>query len=134
MALTAYADANHAGCQDTRRNKMAEENVPALTRIDEKLVPVKARLPIGKRNLLMDLQKFALGITPKDFAHPFVAPPAGDLTPSSSDIVGCCSGTNIDYAELIWEKFVQAIKTFFTEATNLKVPTKKPKSHVIPYC
>ncbi|GKD54096.1 hypothetical protein Tco_1287483 [Tanacetum coccineum] len=38
---------------------MAEENVPAPTRTDEQLVPVKARLPIGKSNLLMDLQKIA---------------------------------------------------------------------------
>nr|GEV55126.1 hypothetical protein [Tanacetum cinerariifolium] len=71
---------------------MAEENVPAPTRTDEQLVLVKARLPIGKSNLLMDLQKlqknhifrisvdiFALGITPKDSTQPFVAPPAGDL-------------------------------------------------------
>nr|GEW24455.1 copia protein [Tanacetum cinerariifolium] len=38
-------------------DKMAEENVPAPTRTDEQLVHVKARLPIGKSNLLMDLQK-----------------------------------------------------------------------------
>ncbi|GJU51236.1 hypothetical protein Tco_1220791 [Tanacetum coccineum] len=96
MALTAYADADHPGCQDTQRStsrsaqflgdklviwsskkqksttistteaeyivmsgcyKMAEENVPALTRTDEQLVSNKARLPIGKSNLLMDLQK-----------------------------------------------------------------------------
>nr|GFC53381.1 hypothetical protein [Tanacetum cinerariifolium] len=38
-------------------DKMAKENVPALTRTDEQLVPVKARLPIGKRNLLMHIQK-----------------------------------------------------------------------------
>ncbi|GKE63701.1 hypothetical protein Tco_1514068, partial [Tanacetum coccineum] len=36
---------------------MAEENVPALTRSDDQLVPVKARLLIGKSNLLMDLQR-----------------------------------------------------------------------------
>ncbi|GJU86490.1 hypothetical protein Tco_1294036 [Tanacetum coccineum] len=36
---------------------MAKENVPALTRTGEQLVPIKAHLPIGKRNLLMDLQK-----------------------------------------------------------------------------
>nr|GEW46610.1 copia protein [Tanacetum cinerariifolium] len=29
MALTAYADADHAGCQDTRRNTMADVNIPA---------------------------------------------------------------------------------------------------------
>ncbi|GJS18099.1 retrovirus-related pol polyprotein from transposon TNT 1-94 [Tanacetum coccineum] len=196
MALTTYVDADHAGCQDTRRStsgsaqflgdklvswsskkqkaliyqpqklntlpcldvkcyrsllqqfltlsvkahrhtspfhkrasgkwrdKMAEENVPAPTRTDEQLVPVKVRLLIGKSNLLMDLQKMqknpifrismdilqntnlfsaftasadvpsiyiqqfwntltmdtnVLGITPKDSAHPFVAPPAVDL-------------------------------------------------------
>ncbi|GJS23407.1 hypothetical protein Tco_0452039 [Tanacetum coccineum] len=92
-----------------------------------------AHLPIGKSNLLMDLQKKqknpiilisvdilqntnffraftasdeALGITPKDFAHPFVPPPAGDL----------------------------AIKNFFSHMANLKVPTKKTKPPVIPYC
>ncbi|GJU57498.1 hypothetical protein Tco_1235264 [Tanacetum coccineum] len=36
---------------------MAEDNVSALTRTDAQLVPIKARLPIGKSNLLMDLQK-----------------------------------------------------------------------------
>ncbi|GKC99914.1 hypothetical protein Tco_1170189 [Tanacetum coccineum] len=36
---------------------MAEENVPAPIRTDKQLVPVKACLPIGKSNLLMDLQK-----------------------------------------------------------------------------
>nr|GEU58154.1 hypothetical protein [Tanacetum cinerariifolium] len=41
----------------TTAYKMAEENVPAPTKTDEQLVPVKARLHIGKSNLLMDLQK-----------------------------------------------------------------------------
>ncbi|GKF73742.1 hypothetical protein Tco_0220074, partial [Tanacetum coccineum] len=110
-----------------RSDKMAKGNVPAPTRTDDQLVPVKARLPIGKSNLLIDLQKkqknpiflisldilqntnffdaftasantgiysfqldelwftldadlrSALGITPKDPALPFVAPPSGDL-------------------------------------------------------
>nr|GEU98731.1 integrase, catalytic region, zinc finger, CCHC-type, peptidase aspartic, catalytic [Tanacetum cinerariifolium] len=31
MALTAYADADHVGCQDTRRNTMADVNVNAPT-------------------------------------------------------------------------------------------------------
>ncbi|GJX81712.1 hypothetical protein Tco_0331193 [Tanacetum coccineum] len=47
---------------------------------------------------------------------------------------GVVTGTNIDYAELIWEEFIQEIKTFFTDAGNLKVPTKKLKPHVISYC
>ncbi|GKD69341.1 hypothetical protein Tco_1323431 [Tanacetum coccineum] len=77
---------------------MAEENVPAPTRTDEQLVPIKQCLPIGKSNLLIDLLKIqknpifhisfnqnadllrnALGITPKDSTHPFMLPPACDL-------------------------------------------------------
>nr|GEU89651.1 integrase, catalytic region, zinc finger, CCHC-type, peptidase aspartic, catalytic [Tanacetum cinerariifolium] len=44
MALTAYADADHAGCQDTRRNNMANENVPTptLTRSDDQILPFAA--------------------------------------------------------------------------------------------
>ncbi|GJZ06244.1 hypothetical protein Tco_0540037, partial [Tanacetum coccineum] len=89
----------------------------------------------------------SLGITPKDPAHPFVAPPAGDLVidfvnnlgyPEElqfvSKMYGVVTGTNVDYVELIWEEFVQAIKTFFFNAASLKVPSKKPKPHVIPYC
>ncbi|GKD38044.1 hypothetical protein Tco_1258251 [Tanacetum coccineum] len=122
----------------------------------------------------VDLLCSARGITPKDSAHPFVAPPAGVLVidfvnnlgyPEELQFVyiscgqifcqcltgktfgsdrprhlvlkilwGVVSGINIDYAEHIWEEFVQAIKTFFSDATNLKVPSKKPKPHVIPYC
>ncbi|GJU79773.1 hypothetical protein Tco_1282138 [Tanacetum coccineum] len=202
---------------------MVEGNVPAPTRTDDQLVPIKARLPIGKSNLLMDLQKkqknpiflisldilqntnlfgaftasanapsiyiqqfwntltmdtktgiyslqldelwftlnddllcSTLGITPKDPAHPFVAPPAGVLvidfvnnlgypeelqfvmTDPDTQLFKCCggvvTGTNVDYVELIWEEFVQAIKTFFYDAASLKVPSKKSKPHVIPNC
>nr|GEU57893.1 hypothetical protein [Tanacetum cinerariifolium] len=38
-------------------DKMAKENLPDPTRSDEQLVPAKARLPYGKSNLLLDLQK-----------------------------------------------------------------------------
>ncbi|GKE51999.1 hypothetical protein Tco_1487155, partial [Tanacetum coccineum] len=38
-------------------DKMAEENIPAPTRSNDQLVPVKARLPHGKSNLLLDLKK-----------------------------------------------------------------------------
>nr|GEV64068.1 hypothetical protein [Tanacetum cinerariifolium] len=156
---------------------MAKGNVPAPTRTDDQLVPVKARLPIGKSNLLMDLQnkqknpiflisldilentnflyvdllRSALGITPKDPAHPFVAPLAVDLIidfvnklgyPEELQFVskiprhlifqmfwGVVMGTNVDYAKLIWEEFVQEIKTFFSDAASVKVPSKKPNPH-----
>nr|GEV36052.1 retrovirus-related Pol polyprotein from transposon TNT 1-94 [Tanacetum cinerariifolium] len=77
MALTAYADADHAGCQDTRRNKMADENAPAPApiRSDDQILPFAAWVPIGKdANLLRD----ALEITPIDQANQFVSSPSSD--------------------------------------------------------
>nr|GEV87616.1 monodehydroascorbate reductase [Tanacetum cinerariifolium] len=49
---------------------------------------------------------------------------------------GIITSTNFDYAELLWEEFVQAIQTFLTDKANLGSPTKKVKKdkpHVIPY-
>ncbi|GKC05726.1 hypothetical protein Tco_0997336 [Tanacetum coccineum] len=50
---------------------------------------------------------------------------------------GIITSTNVDFAKLIWEEFVQAIQTFLTDKANLGSPTKKgmkDKPHVIPYC
>ncbi|GKB16922.1 hypothetical protein Tco_0850845 [Tanacetum coccineum] len=50
---------------------------------------------------------------------------------------GIITSTNVDYAELMWEDFVQAIQTFLTDKANLGSPTKKgrkDKPHVTPYC
>ncbi|GJR62921.1 hypothetical protein Tco_1505083 [Tanacetum coccineum] len=50
---------------------------------------------------------------------------------------GIITSTNVDYAKLMWEEFVQAIQTFLTDKANLGSPTKKgrkDKPHVIPYC
>ncbi|GJY07635.1 hypothetical protein Tco_0374689 [Tanacetum coccineum] len=49
---------------------------------------------------------------------------------------GIITSTNVDFAELMWEEFVQAIQTFLTDKANLGSPTKKgrkDKPHVIPY-
>nr|GFB42929.1 hypothetical protein [Tanacetum cinerariifolium] len=86
------------------------------------------------------------GDYPVDSAHPFESPPAGEQClngkTSSNDKPGhlvlqmlwvIITRTNVDYAELLWEEFIQAIKTFFTDKANLSLPTKKPKPHVIPY-
>nr|GEY33838.1 hypothetical protein [Tanacetum cinerariifolium] len=158
---------------------MAEENVLAPTRSDEDILPFNAWLPVGKGNLLLDLQKLqrilssasrlnypehkflqsihyineqwftlnvdllgkALEITPVDSAHSFESPLAGKtsgndkLTHHVLQILwGIITRTNVDYAELLWEEFVQAIQTFFTQRANLNIPTKKPTPHVIPYC
>ncbi|GJW52711.1 retrovirus-related pol polyprotein from transposon TNT 1-94 [Tanacetum coccineum] len=47
---------------------------------------------------------------------------------------GIVTRSNVDYDELLWEEFVQAIHNFFTHRANLHIPTKKPTPHVIPYC
>nr|GEV60473.1 retrovirus-related Pol polyprotein from transposon TNT 1-94 [Tanacetum cinerariifolium] len=50
---------------------------------------------------------------------------------------GIITSTNVDYAELLWEEFVQAIRTFLTDKANLGSPTKKDrkdKPHFIAYC
>ncbi|GJW71963.1 hypothetical protein Tco_0128880 [Tanacetum coccineum] len=119
MALTAYADADHEGCHDTRRNKMADENVPAPapTRSDDQILPFNAWLPVGKGNLLLDLQKSqknpifrisALDITPVDSAYPFESPPAGKTSGNDKPIHpilqilwGIVTRTNVDYVELL---------------------------------
>ncbi|GJY25002.1 hypothetical protein Tco_0399728 [Tanacetum coccineum] len=233
---------------------MAEENVPAPSpkRSDKHILPFNAWLPVGKGNLLLDLQKLqknpifrisvdilqntnffraftasanvptiyiqqfwntlvqdaktevysfqldeqwftlnadllrkALEITPVDSAHLFVSPPAGDqvmdfvnelgypeeihfvskmyvnnlyqpwrailslinqcLTDKTSGsdkpqhpilqmLWGIVTRSNVDYAELLWEEFVQAIQIFFAHRANLNIPTKKPTPHVILYC
>ncbi|GJV59969.1 hypothetical protein Tco_1466069 [Tanacetum coccineum] len=38
---------------------------------------------------------------------------------------GIITCTNVDFAELMWEEFVQAIQTFLTDKANLGSPTKK---------
>ncbi|GKE50177.1 hypothetical protein Tco_1481435 [Tanacetum coccineum] len=172
------------------KDKMLEENLPAPTRSEEQLVPVKACLPYGKSNLLLDLQKLqknpifhiyeaktgvyrfqldeqwftlssdllrdALEITPVDPTNPFVSSLAGEIRAILSLINQCLTGktsrndkprhpvlqmlwgivtrTNMDYAELLWEEFVQGIQTFFTHRDSNKIPSKKPTPHVIPYC
>ncbi|GJS00819.1 retrovirus-related pol polyprotein from transposon TNT 1-94 [Tanacetum coccineum] len=199
---------------DHDQDKMAEENIPPPTRSDDKLVPVKACLPYGKSNLLVDLQKLqknpifrisvdilqntnffrafttsanvpsiyiqqfwntltqeaksgvysfqldeqwfpfnadllyeALEITTKD-------PAAGEQVmdfvnelgyPEVIHFVskmhvnnlyqpwrGIVARSNVDYAELLWEEFVQGIQTFFSHRASLSIPSKKSTPYVIP--
>ncbi|GKC85349.1 hypothetical protein Tco_1141066 [Tanacetum coccineum] len=79
-----------------------------------------------------NLLREALEITPIDQAHPFVSPPSGDAImyfvnelgyPHAihfvSSMEGIITTTNVDYAKLIWEEFVQAMQTFLTDKANL---------------
>ncbi|GJT90399.1 hypothetical protein Tco_1079244 [Tanacetum coccineum] len=47
---------------------------------------------------------------------------------------GFLSRTNVDYAELLREEFIQGIQVFFARRDSNKDPSKKPTPHVIPYC
>ncbi|GKB04911.1 retrovirus-related pol polyprotein from transposon TNT 1-94 [Tanacetum coccineum] len=98
IALTAYADADHVGCQDSRRNTS------------------------GSAQFLRDRQ--ALEITLIDPAHPFKSPPTGDAvmdfgkTPRSDKprhpvlqmLWGIITRTNVDHAKLLSKEFVQESK------------------------
>ncbi|GJU22281.1 monodehydroascorbate reductase [Tanacetum coccineum] len=71
MALTAYTDADHAGCQDTRRSTsgiiMADANINAPkapvaadlppTRSDEQILPLDKWVPLGKSNCFLDVER-----------------------------------------------------------------------------
>nr|GEU74030.1 retrotransposon protein, putative, unclassified [Tanacetum cinerariifolium] len=110
-------------------------------RMDTKTEVYSFQLDELRFDLNADLIKNALGITPKYSAYIFMAPPNGKTSgydrpryPVIQMVWGVVTGTNVDYLELIWEEFVQAIKTFFSDAASLKVPSKNPKPHVIPYC
>nr|GEX18030.1 hypothetical protein [Tanacetum cinerariifolium] len=49
---------------------------------------------------------------------------------------GIITRTNVDYVELMWEEFIQAIQTFLVDKAHLGSPTKKGKKtkpHVIHY-
>nr|GEU67157.1 retrovirus-related Pol polyprotein from transposon TNT 1-94 [Tanacetum cinerariifolium] len=50
---------------------------------------------------------------------------------------GIITSINVDYAELMWEEFIQDIQTFLTDKANLGSPTRKcrkEKPYVNPYC
>nr|GEY24543.1 copia protein [Tanacetum cinerariifolium] len=81
MALTVYADVDYAGCQDTRRNTMADMNIPVND------APVVKQLGAHRQNCQLDEQWFnlhkdilrdALDITPTNDNNPFVASPSSD--------------------------------------------------------
>ncbi|GJT99108.1 hypothetical protein Tco_1094626 [Tanacetum coccineum] len=70
-----------------------------------------------------NLLREALEITPIDQAHQFVSPPLGEAIMDFVNELGYTEGfitsSNVDYAELMWEEFVQAIQTFLTDKENL---------------
>nr|GEU33776.1 hypothetical protein [Tanacetum cinerariifolium] len=109
-------------------------------------------------NLHKDILRDALDITPTNDNNPFVAPPSSDTVieyvntlgyPSILRNVSAMSVnalyqpwrailsminiSNIDYAERIWEEFVQSIQTFLTDRKNLATAShgKKKTTHLL---
>ncbi|GJS11404.1 hypothetical protein Tco_0368200 [Tanacetum coccineum] len=99
-----------------------------------------------------NLLREALEITPIDQAYQFVSPISGDAIMDFVNELGKTSGhdrprypvlqmlwgiitsINVDYTELMWEEFIQAIQTFLTNKANLGSPTKKgrkDKAHLV---
>ncbi|GJY80567.1 hypothetical protein Tco_0493318 [Tanacetum coccineum] len=109
-------------------------------------------------NLHKDILRDVLDITPSNDNNPFVASPSSDTvieyvntlgypctlrnvsamfvnakTPCASDSLGITHRSNIDYAERIWEEFVQSIQTFLTDRKNLATASrgKKKTAHLL---
>nr|GEW07220.1 retrovirus-related Pol polyprotein from transposon TNT 1-94 [Tanacetum cinerariifolium] len=80
-------------------------------------------------NLHKDLLRDALNITPTNDNNLFVAPPLSDTakTSSASILWGIIHSSNIDYAERIWEEFVQSIQTFLIDRKNLATASRRKK-------
>ncbi|GJZ90249.1 hypothetical protein Tco_0662176, partial [Tanacetum coccineum] len=91
-------------------------------------------------NLHKDILRDALGITLANDNNPLEAPPLSDTIieyvntlgyPSTLRNMSAMSGithhSNIDYAERIWEEFVQSIQTFLTGRKNLAMEARGKK-------
>nr|GEV62320.1 copia protein [Tanacetum cinerariifolium] len=91
-----------------------------------------------------EIFKDVLGITPHDPAHPFVALITSNALidfvmelgypRELSDYVGVITQTNLAFAELLWEEFIQAIQSFISDRKKQPVKDKKkePKT-LLPY-
>ncbi|GJX06616.1 retrovirus-related pol polyprotein from transposon TNT 1-94 [Tanacetum coccineum] len=133
------------------------EQAPAVappTRTDDQILPLSKWVPIGKSNsqfwdtmclnsstglyscqlddqwfnLHKDILRDALNITLANDNNPFVAPPLSDTI-----LWGIIHRSNIDYAERIWEEFVQSVQTFLTDKKNLATAArgKKKTAHLL---
>nr|GEW84893.1 hypothetical protein [Tanacetum cinerariifolium] len=87
-----------------------------------------------------DILRDALDITPTNDNNPFVALPLSDTVIEYVNTLGYPSTLrkvsaifNIDYAEKIWEEFVQSIKNFLTYRKNLATDShgKKKTTHLL---
>ncbi|GKA78541.1 hypothetical protein Tco_0785078 [Tanacetum coccineum] len=117
-------------------DNMANKNVPAPApiRSDDQILPFATWVPIGKSNFVLDLQKKQRNPI---FQISFWNTLTYEAKTGAYSFQLDENCTNVDYAELMWEEFVQAIQTFLADKANLGIATqkgKKTKPHVILYC
>ncbi|GKD36357.1 retrovirus-related pol polyprotein from transposon TNT 1-94, partial [Tanacetum coccineum] len=97
---------------------MADINIPANdvhaeqasaiappTRTDDQILPLRKWVPVGKSNYVLDVLKSQKNPIFKGIMH----------------------RSNIDYAERIWEEFVQSKQSFFTDKKRLTMPSQRKK-------
>ncbi|GKC06175.1 hypothetical protein Tco_0997785 [Tanacetum coccineum] len=134
-------------------NDAPVEQAPAVappTRTDDQILSLSKWVPIGKSNnfwdtmcfnsyiglysfqldeqwfnLHKDILRDALNITPVNDNNPFVNPPSSDAV--IEYFGGIIHRSNINYAERIWEEFVQSIQTFLTDRKNLATTSRGKK-------
>ncbi|GJZ94142.1 retrovirus-related pol polyprotein from transposon TNT 1-94 [Tanacetum coccineum] len=113
-------------CADT----MADMNIPTND-VPAEQAPLYCQLDEQWFNLHKDILRDALQITPINDNNPFVAPPSGVMRLSNMstlwDTHGIIHRSNIDYAERIWEEFVQLIQTFLTNKKRLTMTSPRKK-------
>ncbi|GKC93439.1 hypothetical protein Tco_1158881 [Tanacetum coccineum] len=100
-----------------------------------------------------EILRYVLDITPSNGNNPFVAPPSSDIVieyvnthrypntlrnvsamprhPVLQILWGIAHRSNIDYAERIWEEFVQSIQTFLTDRKNLATESHGKKKSLL---
>ncbi|GJZ23252.1 retrovirus-related pol polyprotein from transposon TNT 1-94, partial [Tanacetum coccineum] len=126
-------------------NDAPMEQAPTIaspTRTDDHILPLSKWVPIGKSNCVLDVHSLSRSYLPIVVGLLKNTNSLG-FTASSTILAitiqqfwepcGIIHRSNIDYAERIWEEFVQSIQTFLTDKKNLATAAcgKKKTTHLL---
>ncbi|GKB76755.1 hypothetical protein Tco_0943650 [Tanacetum coccineum] len=121
MSLTAYADADHAGCQDLRRSCQVDEQMGFDLSAD------LFRKAISELLLSPQLNRFELPRSGNTKTSGSDKP-----IPSSANAVGNRHSEQMLTCNQIWEEFTPRVPTFFSYQRSHKASLKNPKKKVTP--
>ncbi|GJY72641.1 hypothetical protein Tco_0476344 [Tanacetum coccineum] len=126
MSLTAYADADHAGCQDSRRSTSGSAQF-----LGDRLVSWSSKKQRSTAISTTEAEYIAMSgccaqilwmrSQLKDYGFDFNKIP---LYCDNKSAIALC---------LLWEEFTQGIQTFLSHKASLKDPKKKVTPLLIPY-